>query len=466
MRPPHTVIAIVILQLVASACSSATTPRAQARATRGPRNDQTAVTGRIHWIEDDYATALTRANAEKKPIVIDGWAMWCAPCIAMREEVLGDPSIQAEADRFVWLALDDDNEANRPVQIRHHIASLPTFVVVDPSHDAEVARWVGVTDPRTFRRFLDGGERWFRIETSHDLDPLTRLRSSAEKNDVFGEAKTTPSLFSKVIEAAPATWPRRDEVSEQLVRAATRLGDTRCGLDALRALGSPSTGLPAARVDLIDSALTCAALKGVSASERSEIDRLAARELRSMIDTPSGLSIEDRDLAFVRLRQLAIEAHDSDAADRLAHARLTALDDAASAAFEKRRGSRFDLLRANAMSDIGQTELALMMLKNSQSETTDDPDTTVRLAMFLMQIGRHEAALDEATNGLSHTRGVRIAKLHEIRGRALMALHRPREARDALEAALVRIEALPWAMRADHELDELRATMARLSSLP
>jgi predicted negative regulator of RcsB-dependent stress response len=304
------------------------------------------------------------------------------------------------------------------------------------------------------------------METSHDLDALSMLRSSAEKNEVFGDQNATSSLFSKVIEQAPATWPHRDEVTEQLIRSLLRKGDPRCADEATKAIASPPSNASAARLDLLDAALSCATVKGVSADLRTEIERRVRPEVRALANTPTGLSVEDRDLAYVRLREQAIALGDHDEAAKIARERLSALDEAASAAFERRRGSRFDLLRAMAMVDVGQTELALMMLKNSQEEITDDADTTVRLATFLLKIGRYEAALDEATKGLGHTRGVRVARLHAIRGDALIALNRPHEAREVLEIARARVEALPWAMREDQEIEKLRATIARLSSLP
>ncbi|MFO0660507.1 MAG: thioredoxin family protein [Polyangiaceae bacterium] len=453
---------MLVCALVSVGCTSKQAPAHHAPST----TTLAATTGKIHWIEDDYARALAQANREKKPLVIDGWATWCTPCVAMRDDVLTDPSIQAIADRFVWLSLDDDHENIRPLELRHHIETLPTFVVVDPSHDAEVARWVGAADPRAFRRFLLSGERWYRIEGNVEMSPLDQLRASAEKNVVFGEPSITPGLFIKLLERAPNNWVSRDEVTTETLRAWIEVNDVSCSKLASQALSNPPSASAMARLDLVESALACIELAGVPTQLRSEVESKAETALRALRAQDDSLSVEDIDAAFVMQRSLALRRGDNDVASSLAKERLDHLDRAAARCRDRKQSSRFDLLRAMAMVDVGQADLAVMMLRNSQAELTDEADPTVRLATLLLHLKRYPEALAEAKDGLAHTRGVRIARLLQIKGDALVALGQAGEAKPVYEEALMRIEALPWAMRADREREKLKAKLEALRALP
>src|SRR5690349_5526116 len=85
--------------------------------------DKAKAEGPLAWIADDYPSALACARAKNVPIVIDLWAPWCHTCLSMQSTVFQDPSFAKDHDKFVFLALDTDREANAPALAKLSISA-------------------------------------------------------------------------------------------------------------------------------------------------------------------------------------------------------------------------------------------------------------------------------------------------------------------------------------------------------
>jgi thiol:disulfide interchange protein DsbD len=60
----------------------------------------------VDWMKD-WNQAVIRATVEKKPLIVDAWAEWCAACLKMDETVWKDPSVvETINERFVPVKLD------------------------------------------------------------------------------------------------------------------------------------------------------------------------------------------------------------------------------------------------------------------------------------------------------------------------------------------------------------------------
>ncbi len=84
-----------------------------------------------------------------RPVLVDFWAAWCAPCRMLA------PTVEAVADKYaatarvVKLNVDD----NPSVSQRYGIKGIPTLILFKNGHEEE--RVVGATSEGAISRMLD-----------------------------------------------------------------------------------------------------------------------------------------------------------------------------------------------------------------------------------------------------------------------------------------------------------------------
>ncbi|MFO0607430.1 MAG: thioredoxin family protein, partial [Polyangiales bacterium] len=86
-------------------------------------------------------TALTRARAEGKPVLIDFGASWCVACEELLHKTFSEASVRREAGRFVAVKVDASEPTPEidALQARYQVRGLPTVILVD-SQGREVTR--------------------------------------------------------------------------------------------------------------------------------------------------------------------------------------------------------------------------------------------------------------------------------------------------------------------------------------
>lgn len=473
--------------LASTACKKDEAPSGQGKPTVGgeatrpsPCRPPGKLHGALRWFEDDYTRAAACADERGVPLVIDMWAAWCHTCISMQEYVLTDPSFATVADRFVFLTIDTELEANAPVLERFPVGAWPTFYVVSPDDGAVHARFLGSTSVEGFREVLTTGEQSFldhldRAKLPAD-SPLAKVRAGDRamvaalqlpKGDPARASKLDEAhaAYEQALATAPADWPRRPDVLVSLIGVKSRRSEAAACVE-LATANLDRTGKAASASDFVSYGLGCAGELAETAPDaaRAFRERAVVKLEVLLADPTSQLSIDDRSDAMINLRATY------DALDRHADAVATAekqramLDEAAAKAPSPTAASTFDYHRADVYAYLDRHAELVPALEKSAADLPKEYDPPYRLAGLYEDAGQHDQALAWAEKAKALAYGPRkarvvamIARIHKARGDAA--------AERAARAEIVAIyEALPPGQANPDALAEAKAALAALAT--
>lgn len=94
----------------------------------------------IIWAYHDLTSALEEAQKTNKPIMMDVFATWCAPCKLLEQNVFSRPEVGAASKSFVTAKVDGDK--NEPVMRKYRVTGYPTVLFLSPDGN-EINRSVG-----------------------------------------------------------------------------------------------------------------------------------------------------------------------------------------------------------------------------------------------------------------------------------------------------------------------------------
>jgi len=103
----------------------------------------------------DYVSDVSDASFEKdvlqssKPVLVDFWAAWCAPCRMLA------PTVEAVAEKYAGSAsvVKLNVDENPSVSQRYGIKGIPTLILFKGGKEEE--RVVGATSKEAISRMLD-----------------------------------------------------------------------------------------------------------------------------------------------------------------------------------------------------------------------------------------------------------------------------------------------------------------------
>ena len=99
-----------------------------------------------------FAEALRRARAEKKPLLVDTYAVWCGPCKQLDRMTFASPVVGEWARKnVIAVKIDAEKGEGRRISQRYVVRAFPTVLFIDPSGN-EMDRISGVFGPEDFIR--------------------------------------------------------------------------------------------------------------------------------------------------------------------------------------------------------------------------------------------------------------------------------------------------------------------------
>lgn len=105
---------------------------------------------RIRWEGAPFDSALARARAAQRPVFLDFYADWCAPCRWMDRAVYPDPLLAEAAEGVAMIRVDIDTPAGAALARRFAVYQYPTLVFL-AADGKETLRWPGPLSLRDTR---------------------------------------------------------------------------------------------------------------------------------------------------------------------------------------------------------------------------------------------------------------------------------------------------------------------------
>ena len=373
----------------------------------------------------------------------------------MRAFVFTDASLERQAGRFVWLALDVENEKNASLESKLTIEGVPTMFVVDPRSETVRRRVLGSATAAQLNALLD------EAYASWKGGAAPSAYAKAEQLFGAGQDKEAAALYEEALAQAPSGWPLFARSADALVQALSGSGQRAPCVAAARRL-LPGVGASPVRANLAAGGFDCAlGLDEADPGRKAAIAEFESLARDVLADATLPLAADDRSGLYGSLVGARDDAGDKEGARRVAAEWAAYLEREAAKATTPDERAVFDSHRLSAYLAMGAPERAVPMLQASEREHPRDYNPPARLAVAYKELHRWDEALAASDRALKLAYGPRKVRIYVTRAEVDAARGDAAAARRDLEDAIAFAQTLPAGSHRDATEKMLRERLAK-----
>lgn len=137
-----------------NAAASVNNPVNEAGKTQEPAKNEPSSLDAIQWIRQDFKSALSKAEADGKLMMVDVYTTWCGPCKMLDKNTFPAKEVVDKAANFVTLKLDAEAGDGPELQKKYNVQGYPTILFIDGKGNL-VHSVIGYMDPAALVAEMD-----------------------------------------------------------------------------------------------------------------------------------------------------------------------------------------------------------------------------------------------------------------------------------------------------------------------
>jgi tetratricopeptide (TPR) repeat protein len=374
----------------------------------------------------------------------------------MRAFVFTDKALGRYAGRFVWLAIDTENEKNAPFLRKFPISVWPTLLVIDPKTETIALRYLGGGTVPQLAKLLDDGARVVGGKAQSSADSAL-----ARADRLAGSNKPADALkaYEEALRLAPKSWPKYGRAVESTLMLLSH-EPQRCV--ALATAAWPRLASTSSAVTVAASGMDCASeLPKEDPARRATIERFES-DARTILASQMNISGDDRSSLYESIIGARESLDDAAGAKKVAGEWAAFLEHEAARAKTPEQRAVYDPHRMGAYMKLEQPERALPMLLQSERELPGDYNPPARLATIYKAMGKLDEALAASDRALTKAYGPRKLGILRTRADIFTAMHDDARARKTIDEAIALAESFPEGQRNEKSIEALKKKRAAM----